>query len=148
MKKKLKDKAFARAVPRVAAQVGGVAEGAVVFYAEVGRELAGDLVAQAGAELDGRQSGADTCQRIRLAIGIRLRPPLQNQAIGQQRVVFGLGSQRRASALANIGGGRYLELVRREALHAERCPGSRWPFAHILAYARQNIPPWPHAAAV
>src|SRR3546814_6738541 len=71
------------------AKVRGAAVCALPGHADVRRELAADLVAQAQASLGRAQARADAAAGVVLAVELGLDLPLQDQPVGQQRVVLG-----------------------------------------------------------
>src|SRR3546814_6612435 len=71
------------------AKVCGAAVCALPGHADVRRELAADLVAQAQASLGRAQARADAAAGVVLAVELGLDLPLQDQPVGQQRVVLG-----------------------------------------------------------
>ncbi|EOQ79655.1 hypothetical protein K652_15507 [Pseudomonas aeruginosa VRFPA02] len=124
-----------------AGQVGAVAVGAVPGHPDVGRELATDLVAQAQAQLAIGKARTDAAGGIVPAVQVDLGAGLEDQPVGQQDVVLALQAQRALAVLAEEGGDFRLEVVERQALHAERRPGLRRAGLEILAHAGDQVPP-------
>ena len=104
-------------------------------HPDVGRELATDLVAQAQAQLAIGKARTDAAGGIVPAVQVDLGVGLEDQPVGQQDVVLALQAQRALAVLAEEGGDFRLEVVERQALHAERRPGLRRAGLEILAHA-------------
>src|SRR5690606_17218699 len=83
-----------------------------------------------------------------LAVEISLSGGLQDQAIGQQDVVFALQPSGSLAILANEGGGLGFEVVQRHALNTEGRPCLRRRWLEVLANPCNHIPPRANGAAV
>src|SRR5688500_973326 len=119
------DPRIAAALAGGAEEAGGVAETALVVDADVGGELRDHLVAQAQAELDVRESGADPEGWDVLGREVGLGAGLQDQLLGEAPVerpfeaggeVAAVGEEERALDLEEVGG---------EALNADGGVGAR-----------------------
>ncbi|MNI81205.1 hypothetical protein D3C73_1377970 [compost metagenome] len=108
----------------VAGIVCRVAERAFVADADVRREAAAELVAQAQAGFDLVEAAADAVLGFILAGHGRFQQGLQDQPVGQQHVVFDFGLGHQLATGAGIQRGRAFELVRRQPLDADRRPGA------------------------
>src|SRR5882762_6585983 len=117
------------------------AEAAAPDQGKVWRKFAPQLVAQSQSHLQLRQPGADATRWILLAVEIHFSLGLQDQALCEQKIVFGGQARRAAAALAHVGRRLNREKVRRKSLHAKRCPGARRSHAEVLTDARLQAPP-------
>src|SRR3546814_5998174 len=130
------------------AEDGRVAEAARPYVADVGREAAAELVAQAQAEAGITQALADVVLVVVAAVEVGLKLRLQDQPVGQQYLVFAFEPGGQASGGADVASGLDLELVGRQSLHADRGPvavaagGIR-----VVAQAARAIPPRPGGMA-
>ncbi|MCY1447656.1 hypothetical protein D9M71_642860 [compost metagenome] len=75
------------------------------------------------------------------AIEIHFSGRLQNQAVGQQNVVFALEPQRGLASLAQIGGGLRFEVVERHALQPKCRPGLGGARFEVLSHTTDHVPP-------
>src|SRR5690606_34343107 len=96
-----------------------LSEGAFAHDADVGRKLATDLIAQPQAKFPGAQAGANSPRRVVFSVELRLEQWLQNQPIGEQRLVLNFNPGRGLSRLADISGCFDFELVGRKPDHAD-----------------------------
>src|SRR5690606_12356205 len=80
-----------------------LSEGAFAHDADVGGDLATDLITQAQAKFGGAQAGTNSPRRVVLPVELRLEQWLQNQPIGKQRLVLNFNPGRGLSRLADIG---------------------------------------------
>src|SRR4249919_832387 len=95
----------------VAAKVGRSAEGAIPTDADIGCELAVDLVAQSQADIERTETGADLAARIVLAVQVCFSVPLQDEPVRKERLVARLEPRRRLARTADVGGGFKFDLV-------------------------------------
>ena len=79
--------------------VGGLAQLSFVFDPDIGREFAQDLVSQAEPRLDRGNPGADFALRNVLRRKTRLDARLQDQALGNLLIVFGLDPRGQIAAV-------------------------------------------------
>ena len=117
-------------------------------HAHIGREATAELVAQPQSGLERAQARTDAALLVLTAVELELDQWLQDQAIGQQHVVLGFHIGRDAAGGADIGGGLNLELVRRQALQADREPVLRTAGFEVVLGADHHVPPGRDAAAV
>src|SRR5690606_33693989 len=116
--------------------------------ADVGRELAGDLVAQAQPGFDRAQSGADAACEVGLAVRFGFGAPLQDHALAEQGVVLHFQPCGGAAAFAEVDGGRDLDLEGRQSLNSDRQPVGVRVFAEIVTNDDKHILPGAHALPV
>src|SRR5690606_16129961 len=117
-----------------------LAELAAEGYTDIGRELAGDFVAQPEGQRGVGQAGANPARRIVFAVQAGLDFGCEHQALRQQQIVLRLEPQRRAPRLAHIGGQFGLDFVWRHALQAERQPVALRAGAEIAPGAQLHVP--------
>ncbi len=120
--------------------VTGAPEAPAPLHADVGRELARDVIAQAQPGGGVGQAAADAARRIVLAVGVELELRLQHHALGQQQFIAGAQAQGAASLVAQVAGGLDVEPVRRQALHAEGQPVAVGASAVVVANAELRVP--------
>src|SRR3546814_8386436 len=101
-------------------EIGRVAEATRPDVADVGREAAAELAAQAQAEAGIAQALADVVLVVVAAVEVGLKLRLQDQPVGQQYLVFAFEPGGQASGGADVASGLDLELVGHQSLHADR----------------------------
>src|SRR5690606_697745 len=127
-------------------EIRGAPESARPDVADVGREAAAELVAQAQAEPGVAEALADVVFAVVAAVEVGLQLRLQDQPVGQQQLVLAFEAGGQAAGAADVSGGLDLELVRRKALHADRGPVAGRA-AGVVAQADGAVPPWPGGVA-
>ena len=80
---------IARGAACSSSEVGGLREGLIPRNADLGRELAGDLVAEAKAEIDVVEASTHTELRDRLNGDVRLEARMRDEALRDVQVVGG-----------------------------------------------------------
>src|SRR5690606_31808845 len=124
-------------------EIGGVAETARPDVANVGREARAEFVAQTQAETGVTQALAEAVVFVVAAVEVGFQLRLQDEAVREQDFVFAFHASSQAAGGADVAGGFELELVRRQALHADRRPvARRAAAARIVAQADRAVPPW------
>src|SRR5690242_17098396 len=124
---------------RRAGEVGGTTVLAIVGYADIGGDLAGDLVTQAQAGIDVGQAAADLARRVVQRVEIHLDLWLEDQALGQQQVVAALELGGQPAFAADITGRRDMEEQWRQSLYADRAPSAAWLRIEVVARADQRV---------
>ncbi len=121
-------------------QVGGVADGLAPGDADIGRELAPDLVAQTQADFVVRDTGAEIelCDILRLCGNLEAR--LQDQTLGQELVVLDLEIARDVAVLADVEVGLDAGPVGVEPLEAQDGVGQLRLRFEIVAQADLDVP--------
>ena len=104
--------------------VGGLAEVPLPGNAYIGRYLAADLVAQAQPQLDCAEPRADAQCRDVLRCSLQLQPGLQDEALGEEQLVFCLEAGGQIAMVAHEGGCIHLEPLWRQTLDAQHGIGS------------------------
>jgi hypothetical protein len=105
---------------RLSREVGALAEALVPGDADVGSELAPELVADPGAQLEVADTGADAELRHVLYRELYLDARLQDGTLGEEQLIFSLQLGGDIAVLAHVERRLELEPVRREPLEAER----------------------------
>src|SRR5690606_33783081 len=137
-----------RAIAGAVAQIGRTAVGTFVHQADVGREPAGELVAQAQPGLGRRQPGAYAPRSVVFREEACFHHGLQDQPVGQQQLVIDLDDRLDLARLAQVGRRLGLEHVGRQALNADGGPGLRVTRSGLLADAGDHVPPGRDRASV
>src|SRR5688500_6821196 len=96
------------------------------------RRLTTHLVTGTASHFAGTPAGADAAIRIVLAGDAQLDQRLQDQAVGEQQLVFDLEPGGGVTTGANVTGEIDLEPLRRQALDAERQPRVLRARPHIM----------------
>src|SRR5690606_26114409 len=128
-------------------EIRGAPESARPDVADVGREAAAELVAQAQAEPGVAEALADVVFAVVAAVEVGLQLRLQDQPVAQQQLVLAFEAGGQAAGAADVSGGLDLELVRRKALHADRGPVAGRAAAGVVAQADGAVPPRPGGVA-
>lgn len=116
--------------------------------ADIGRELATQLVAQPQPGGHLADTRADTGPRVVIAPGLGLDPPGEDQAVGEQPVVLALQPQAELSALAEVAGRLDVEPLRCQPLQADGQVGPRRAGPRVHAQAGNGVPPGRHGLPV
>jgi len=95
--------------------------------ANVGRELPAEFVAQPQAGIDVGKSGAGQTRRVRFAVNIEFDLRLQDQPLGDQKIVGALELGGEMALAANEAGQFQIKKIRGETLNAKRGPVARRP---------------------